>query len=180
MAVIKRSVSVLRDVMNRVAVLKPKRSVSQILDLLMQEPITKDLELVEIEHNIQCFCGDQNHIRYNLVILTSLPVFFKTGECENRTKRGAVDLQDDTVDDQDAIPAFNPTVTRVNVTLTWPTASGRTKENVTQFCENKLRYSKAGAACGEVEGVDVDGLVQQCITDIQVLSYICIMYSLSL
>ena len=55
MAVIKRSVSVLRDVMNRVAVLKPKRSVSQILDLLIQEPITKDLELVEIEHNISMF-----------------------------------------------------------------------------------------------------------------------------
>jgi hypothetical protein len=144
----------------------------------MQEHITKDPALVGIEHNIQRFCGHQNHNLYKLVILTNLPVSFKTGECANRPKR-AVDLQDDTVDDQDAIPAFNPTVTRVNVTLTWPTASGRTKENVTQFCENKLRYSKAGAACGEVEGVDVDGLVQQCITDIQVLSHLCIMYSLS-
>ena len=83
---------------------------------------------------------------------------------------------DDTVDDQDAIPPFNPTVTNVNLTLTWPTPSGITKDNVTQFCEKKLRYSKAGAACGQVKGVDVDGLVQQCITDIQVtnisLSYI--------
>ena len=81
----------------------------------------------------------------------------------------AVVAEDDTVDDQDAIPAFNPTVTRVNVSLTWPTASGITKQNVTQFCERKLRYSKAGAACGQVDGVDVDGLVKQCITDIQVL-----------
>ncbi|XP_028406132.1 von Willebrand factor D and EGF domain-containing protein-like isoform X2 [Dendronephthya gigantea] len=88
------------------------------------------------------------------------------GECPNRPKR-ALMLDDDTVDDQDAIPSFNPTVTRVNLTLTWPTPSGITKDNVTQFCEKKLRYSKAGAACGQVEGVDVDGLVQQCITDIQ-------------
>ncbi len=94
-------------------------------------------------------------------------ILLQTGECDNRPKR-AVMQQDDTVDDQDAIPAFNPTVTSVNLTLTWPTASGITKENVTQFCENKLRYSKAGAACGLLNGVDVDGLVQQCITDIQV------------
>ena len=94
-------------------------------------------------------------------------ILLQTGECDNRPKR-AVMQQDDTVDDQDAIPAFNPTVTSVNLTLTWPTASGITKENVTQFCENKLRYSKAGAACGQLIGVDVDGLVQQCIIDIQV------------
>ena len=149
----------------------------------MQEHITKDPALVEIHNTHNNYITnqyrrpmdpqnkkDKNHNSHKLVILTNLPVSFKTGECAKRPKR-AVDLQDDTVDDQDAIPAFNPTVTRVNVTLTWPTASGRTKENVTQFCENKLRYSKAGAACGEVEGVDVDGLVQQCITDIQVLSF---------
>ena len=98
-------------------------------------------------------------------------ILLQTGECDNRPKR-AVMQQDDTVDDQDAIPAFNPTVTSVSLTLTWPTASGITKENVTQFCENKLRYSKAGAACGQLNGVDVDGLVQQCITDIQV-QYFC-------
>ncbi len=95
-------------------------------------------------------------------------ISLQTGECDNPRPKRAVMQQDDTVDDQDAIPAFNPTVTSVNLTLTWPTASGITKENVTQFCENKLRYSKAGVACGLLNGVDVDGLVQQCITDIQV------------
>ena len=93
--------------------------------------------------------------------------YFQTGECDNRPKR-AVTPDDDTVDDQDTIPSFNPTVTTVNLTLTWPTPSGITKDNVTQFCEKKLRFSKAGAACGQLSGVDVDGLVEQCITDIQV------------
>ena len=48
-------------------------------------------------------------------------ILLQTGECDNRPKR-AVMQQDDTVDDQDAIPAFNPTVTSVNLTLTWHTA----------------------------------------------------------
>ncbi len=72
-------------------------------------------------------------------------ILLQTGGCDNRPKR-AVMQQDDTVDDQDAIPAFNPTVKSANLTLTWPTASGITKENVTQSCENKLR-SKFGKYC---------------------------------
>ena len=109
----------------------------------------------------------QIKVIYNSNISANYSIYVLTGECENRPKR-ALTLEDDTVDDQDTIPSFNPTVTSVNLTLTWPTPSGITKENVTQFCEHKLRFSKAGIACGKLEGVDVDGLVEQCITDIQV------------
>ena len=89
------------------------------------------------------------------------------GKCQNRPKR-ALMPDDDSIDDQDTIPPFNPDVTSVNLTLTWPTPSGITKENVTQFCEKKLRFSNAGQACNQLSGVNVDSLVQQCITDIQV------------
>ncbi|XP_028411917.1 neurogenic locus notch homolog protein 2-like [Dendronephthya gigantea] len=89
------------------------------------------------------------------------------GECKSpRAKRGLIP-DDDTVDDQDLIPPFNPAVKSVNVTLTWPTPSGITKENVTQFCRKKIRYSEAGEACSQLPDVDVDNIVTQCISDIQ-------------
>ena len=120
----------------------------------------KILKILWEDHGIEGLL-EQSHM------LVTFQFYFQTGKCKNRPKRGIIP-EDDTVDDQDTIPSFNPTVTTVNFTLSWPTPSGITKENVTQFCEKKLRFSKAGAACGQLGGVDVDGLVEQCITDIQV------------
>ena len=89
------------------------------------------------------------------------------GLCEARKKRDLEGTIDDD-EDQDDIPAFNPTITNVTFVPTWPTKNGLTKDNVTNYCNQKLRFSQAGIICGNITGVDIDNLVQQCISDIQV------------
>ena len=98
--------------------------------------------------------------------------FFFLANCpgNNVRKRRALLPDDDNIDDQDDIPPFNPPDVNISISLTWPTPNGLTKAEVTQYCENKLRYSKAGKACSTVKGVDIDGLVKSCIYDIQVYS----------
>ena len=76
-------------------------------------------------------------------------------------------MRDDDVDDQDDIPPYNPPI-RNYTAPSWPTPSGLTEENVTEICNRKIRYSKAGESCSHVDGVDVDALVKQCISDIKV------------
>lgn len=76
---------------------------------------------------------------------------------------------DDDIDDQDDIPPFDPPDRNTTIMVTWPTAKlGLTKTNITNFCNNKLRFSQAGETCGNITGVDIDNLVEQCISDIQV------------
>lgn len=77
--------------------------------------------------------------------------------------------RDDTVDDQDVIHPFDPPITNITFVPEWPTPLKRlTQDNVTSFCNRKLRYSQAGKTCGKITGVNIDTAVQQCITDIQV------------
>ena len=85
---------------------------------------------------------------------------------EKRGRR-ALDNRDDDIDDQDIIPPFNPP--NFNYTApTWPTPSGLTEDEVTKICNKRIRYSKAGQSCGTVSGVDLDAIVNQCISDIKV------------
>jgi hypothetical protein len=50
----------------------------------------------------------------------------------------------------------------------WPTPSGLTEEKAKEICDAKIRYSKAGESCGNITGVDINAVVGQCISDIQV------------
>ncbi|XP_028412360.1 neurogenic locus notch homolog protein 1-like [Dendronephthya gigantea] len=82
------------------------------------------------------------------------------------TRKRAIDMRDDDIDDQDIIPLYNPPKRNL-IVPSWPTPSGLTKKNVTSLCNKRIRYSKAGESCSNVNGVNLDSLVNQCITDIQ-------------
>ena len=85
----------------------------------------------------------------------------------SRRRRRALDTRDDDIDDQDDIPPYNPP--QRNLTLpTWPTPNRLTEDYVRDYCNGKIRYSKAGESCSTVTGVDMDGMVNQCISDIKV------------
>jgi hypothetical protein len=50
----------------------------------------------------------------------------------------------------------------------WPTPSGLTKDNVTSICGKRIKYSKAGDRCGTLANVDLDAIMDQCVSDIKV------------
>ena len=89
----------------------------------------------------------------------------------NRRKR-AVDFADDDVDDFDEILPFDPPTFNYTV-FGWPTPSGLTKDNVTDICNRRIKYSNAGGRCETVEGVNMDALINQCVSDIQVPKLNC-------
>ena len=100
---------------------------------------------------------------------------FPLDQCQQglRKKRD-LNSRDDTIDDQDDIPPFEPAIRNNTITpATWPTPTGLTKQDVTNLCNKKIRSSKAGETCGKITGVDIDALVQQCVSDIQVYKDSC-------
>jgi hypothetical protein len=92
---------------------------------------------------------------------------FVIGLCEGPSKRDLTPRDDD-IDDQDDIPPFNPTQQIVTGVPSWPTPSGLTEGKAKEICNAKIRYSKAGESCENITGVDINALVGQCISDIQV------------
>jgi hypothetical protein len=92
---------------------------------------------------------------------------FSIGLCKGLAKRDLTSRDDD-IDDQDDIPPFNPPQQNVTRVPSWPTKGGLIEENVREICNAKIRNSKAGESCGNITGVDIDALVGQCISDIQV------------
>ena len=93
------------------------------------------------------------------------------GACELLSKRD-LNLRDDDIDDQDEIPLFNPQQLNITGTPLWPTPKGLKEKDVREICTKKIRYSEAGKSCGNVTGVDIDTLVEQCVSDIQVCARI--------
>lgn len=89
----------------------------------------------------------------------------------NRRRR-AVDFADDDIDDFDEILPFDPLPFNYTV-LAWPTPSGLTKDNVTDICNRRIKYSNAGGRCESVKGVNMDALIDQCVSDIQVAKLNC-------
>ena len=111
--------------------------------------------------------------KYPVLPLTVLS--FPLDQCQQglRKKRD-LNSRDDTIDDQDDIPPFEPAIRNNTITpATWPTPTGLTKQDVTNLCNKKIRSSKAGETCGKITGVDIDALVQQCVSDIQVYKDSC-------
>ena len=58
----------------------------------------------------------------------------------------------------------------------WPTASGRTKQKVEEYCNSVVRNSTSGQICSIIPDFPIAQYVEQCITDIQV-SYIYVYIS---
>ena len=63
----------------------------------------------------------------------------------------------------------------INVTVPeWPTATGKTFQNVKSHCTDAISSSGPGKVCKRIENFDFNPFIQQCIEDIQVISMLCI------
>ena len=108
-----------------------------------------------------------NFKRFKIKIFLFLGLCGREPQPETRRRKRDISSLDDTLDDQDDISLFNPP--NISITpATWPTPKGLNKAEVTDICNQKIRKSKGGQICGTVAGVNIDNLVQGCISDIQV------------
>ena len=63
------------------------------------------------------------------------------------------------------------------VTPGWPTASGRTKQQVEAYCIAQIKNSASGKICSIIPDFPIDQYIQQCIVDIKVShSYSHVLY----
>ena len=72
------------------------------------------------------------------------------------------------LDPADLFPPFVPDPNaRRNITLSWPTPKGKTKEEVERYCLNMLAESPVYSDCKTISNTDLT--VQRCVSDIQVI-----------
>ena len=57
-----------------------------------------------------------------------------------------------------------------NITISWPTTTGKTEKEVVRYCNDKIRNSAPGKVCKKISGFDFTSFLQQCIDDIKVRS----------
>eukprot|EP00794_Sanderia_malayensis_P012364 gene12364-13634_t len=50
----------------------------------------------------------------------------------------------------------------------WPTASGKTKNNVTSHCTDRIMSSEPGEVCKSIPDFDFSPFIEQCIEDVQI------------
>ena len=74
--------------------------------------------------------------------------------------------------DESSLREYNPDQLQVK-NQTWPTKSGRTKEEVETYCNSALIESAAGKAAVTLPGFSIKPYWQQCVDDMQVKSMIC-------
>ena len=66
-------------------------------------------------------------------------------------------------------PDYRYDPTNKNVTIpTWPTKNGKTRLEVTNYCNNKIRNSQGGTICSRIDVFDFQPYIVQCISDVQV------------
>ena len=84
---------------------------------------------------------------------------------ENKQTRNVVILPDD--DDFPIDYVYDPKPLP-NVTVSWPTKLGKTKENVTDFCETAVKDSLPGKICTKINEFNFTTFIMQCVEDIKV------------
>ena len=61
----------------------------------------------------------------------------------------------------------------------WPTSTGRKKEQIERYCNDKIRNSSSGTICSIIPKFPLHQYVQQCMTDIQVFQWDFLCYEIS-
>lgn len=74
---------------------------------------------------------------------------------------------------------YNPTTIPI-VVPTWPTAKGKTLNEVTIYCTNTIKNSQEGKLCTGLASLNFDTFIDQCIEDVKVTSEFSILIQLTI
>ena len=87
--------------------------------------------------------------------------------CKKRTRRS---LEDVVIlpDDDDAVDYVYDPKPLPNVTITWPTKTGKTEREVTNYCNKTMMESAPGKICTKISDFNLTSFLLQCIDDIKV------------
>ena len=87
--------------------------------------------------------------------------------CGNRQRPptdGEIDLPDD-----EPPPDYKYDPDNKNVTIpNWPTKTGKTRLEVTNYCSNAIKNSQGGRICSKIDFFDFQLYIVQCVSDIRV------------
>ena len=90
-----------------------------------------------------------------------------SNKCSSRKRRSLENViilpEDDEAVDYEYDPKPLP-----NITISWPTKTGKTEKEVVKYCNDTIRNSAPGKVCKKISGFDFTSFVQQCIDDIKV------------
>ena len=93
---------------------------------------------------------------------------YRESSCKGRKKRSVEEViilpEDDGID-----YVYNPKPLP-NVTIEWPTKSGKTKDQVTNYCNKTIMDSAPGKICVKIYDFNFNPFLLQCIDDIKVSS----------
>lgn len=87
--------------------------------------------------------------------------------CSKRKKRSLESVITLPEDDEAIGYVYDPKPL-ANISVEWPTKSGRTEENVTNYCNEAIRNSAPGKVCAKMADFNFTSYILQCIDDIKV------------
>eukprot|EP00795_Rhopilema_esculentum_P008755 gene8755-14781_t len=88
-------------------------------------------------------------------------------KCAKRKRRSSSNVVT-LPDDNDALDyVYDPKPLR-NVTVSWPTKSGKTAKSVTDYCETAIKDSPPGKICAKINEFNFTTFIMQCVEDIKI------------
>ena len=88
-------------------------------------------------------------------------------KCAKRKRRSSSNVVT-LPDDNDALDyVYDPKPLR-NVTVSWPTKSGKTAKSVTDYCKTAIKDSPPGKICAKINEFNFTTFMMQCVEDIKV------------
>ena len=92
--------------------------------------------------------------------------YHRSNNCKSR-KRRSLDVIILPEDDEAVGYIYDPKPLP-NVTITWPTKSGKTEKGVSNYCNATIRNSPPGKVCMKIADFNFTSFLMQCIDDIKV------------
>ena len=87
--------------------------------------------------------------------------------CKRRKRRSVDDVIVLPEDDEAVNYVYDPKPLP-NITIEWPTKSGKTEAQVTDYCNKTIRESAPGKICAKIADFNFTSFLMQCIDDIKV------------
>ena len=88
--------------------------------------------------------------------------------CKRRTRRSVEDVIILPEDDDSVDYTYDPKPLP-NVPIDWPTKSGKTEVQVTNYCNKAIKDSAPGKICAKIPDFNFTSFMLQCIDDIKVI-----------